>query len=148
MNESQARLDRRKKKGVQDVTEVKLLADATEAKRRVGKLCFILHLLGFPHNHGVVIEDERMKKYRLSRLQNEAIGSSLANQNVEKKWVELLAKDIPGELDREIRSQQEECRKIIQSKDELIAEFQKQLRMKDEEYVTSLRKQVRDLYHL
>ena len=36
--ESQARLDRRKKKGFQDVTEVKLLADVTEAKRREGKL--------------------------------------------------------------------------------------------------------------
>ena len=86
-----------------------------------------------------------MKKYRLSRLQNEAIGSSQANQNVEKKWVELLSKDIPGELDHEIREQQEECNKIIQSKDELIFEFQKQLRMKDEDYVHSLRKQVRDL---
>ena len=36
--ESQGRLDRRKKKGIQDVTEVKLQADAVEAKRRIGRL--------------------------------------------------------------------------------------------------------------
>ena len=83
-----------------------------------------------------------MKKSRLSRLQNEAIGSSLANQNVEKKWVEMLSKDIPNELDQEIRLQLEECRKIVHSKDELINEFQRQLRLKDQEYVNSLKKQV------
>ena len=56
--------------------------------------------------------------------------------------MDLLAKDVPGDLNKEIRTQQADCQKIIQSKDELISEFQKHLRLKDEEYVNTLRKQV------
>jgi dynein regulatory complex protein 1 len=76
-------------------------------------------------------------------MQNEAISSSKANASIESKWVDLLAKDIPQELESEIHQQMQDCNAIIKSKDDLILEFQKQLRYKDEEYVNTLRKQVR-----
>ena len=61
------------------------------------------------------------------------------------KWAELLDKDIPQELQKDIQSQMEACNAIIASKDELITDFQTQLRGKDEEYVRTLRQQSEDI---
>ena len=48
--------------------------------------------------------------------------------------------EIPQELHEDMQSQMEACTEVIKSKDELIADFQRQLRAKDEEYVRALSK--------
>jgi dynein regulatory complex protein 1 len=59
-----------------------------------------------------------------------------------------LEKEIPQELHQEIQAQMASCSSIIHSKDELISEFQRQLRGKDEEYVRTLRQQSEDVDEL
>lgn len=52
---------------------------------------------------------------------------------------------LPPQLHREILSQKKSCSDIINSKDELIKEFQQQLKSKDEEYVKALKQQADDV---
>lgn len=128
MEESLLSLDRRKHTGLDLVTSVRVKNTDQEAKRRV--------------------EDEEVKKHRLAKLQQEALTSAKANAAIEMKWAELLEKDIPQELHHEIQLQMEACGAIIRSKDELIADFQAQLRSKDEEYVRALRQHAEDIDEL
>ena len=81
----------------------------------------------------------------MTKLQQEALASAKANAAIEMKWAEFLEKDIPQELQKDIQSQMESCNAIIASKDELISDFQLQLRGKDEEYVRTLRQQAEDI---
>lgn len=74
----------------------------------------------------------------MNKLQQEALSSAKANAAVEMKWAELLEKSIPQELYHEIQTQMTDCNTIIKSKDQLIKEFQNQLRAKDEEYIKVL----------
>jgi len=121
-------LDRRKHAALQEVTSVRVKTDVNEAKRR--------------------IEDDDMRRDRLGKLQQEAFSSAKANAAVEMKWAELLEKEIPQELHRDIQVQMDACAAIIKSKDVLIVEFQRQLRSKDEEYVRTLRQQAEDVEDL
>lgn len=128
VSDSLLHLDRRKHKGLQDVTSLRVRTDVAEAKRRLG--------------------EEDIRKDRLTKLQQEAFSSAKANAAIDMKWSELLTKDIPQELHRDISIQNESCSAVIRSKDELIAEFQRQLRAKDEEYVRALRRQAEDINDL
>ena len=123
--ESVLHLDRRKHAGLQDVTSIRVATDETESKRRE--------------------TDENIRRDRLLKLQGEALSSAKANAAIEMKWAELLDMDIPQALHHEIQNQMESCKGAIQSKDDLIADFQKQLRSKDEEYVRTLRQQGEDV---
>lgn len=128
VSESIFNLDNRKHSGLQDVTAVRVAIDELESKRR--------------------IEDEQLRRDRLGKLQHEALSSAKANAAIEMKWAELLEKEIPQELYADIQLQIAGCNKIIKSKDDLINEFQRQLRGKDEEYVRTLRQQAEDVEEL
>jgi len=125
VSDSLLHLDRRKHTGLQEMTQLRVKTDAGEAKRRLA--------------------DEDIRKDRLSKLQQEAFASAKANAAIDMKWSELLTKDIPQELHRDISLQNESCSSVIRSKDDLISEFQRQLRAKDEEYVRALRSQAEDV---
>lgn len=118
-------LDNRKHKGLQNVTSYRIKTNEAESKRR--------------------IEDDNIRRARLSKLQTEALASAKANAAIEIKWAELLEQDIPQELHQEIQVQMDACNVIIKSKDELISSFQNQLRNKDEEYVRTIRRQGDDI---
>ena len=64
------------------------------------------------------------------------------------RWADLLDKQIPQELFTAIEEQKKNCAAIIASKDKLISEFHLQLKMKDEEYVKSLKSQSDDVENL
>lgn len=127
-DDSILRLDQRKHSGIQLVTSSRVANHDYESKRR--------------------IEEEDVKKNRLQKLQNEALVSAKANAAIEMKWTELLDKEIPQELHHEIQLQMESCNAVIRSKDELIHDFQQQLRSKDEEYVRALRQHAEDIDEL
>ena len=125
VSDSMLHLDRRKHTGLEQVTSLRVKSDVEENKRRV--------------------EEEDVRKDRLGKLQGEAFGSAKANAAIEMRWAELLEKEIPQELHEDMQSQLEACTEVIRSKDELIANFQRQLRAKDEEYVRALRQQSEDV---
>ena len=128
VSDSLFNLDRRKHTGLQAVTAIRVNTDSSETKRR--------------------IDEEDLRKDRLRKLQHEAVGSAKANAAIEMKWAELMERDIPQELHHDIQSQMSSCSNALRGKDELIGEFQRQLRAKDEEYVRTLRKQAEDIEEL
>jgi dynein regulatory complex protein 1 len=125
INTSLSRLDKRKGAGIDDVTSIRVEADANENVRRIGE------------------EDRRQD--RLRRLQEEAVLSGKRNAAVEMRWAELLDYNMPQDLLNEINAQKSACGQIIESKDRIIKEFQAQLKGKDEEYVKSLKRQAEDV---
>jgi dynein regulatory complex protein 1 len=128
VSESMLTLDRKKHSGLETVTSLRVKSDVSESQRR--------------------IDEENTRKDRLSKLQGEAFGSAKANAAIEMRWAELLEKEIPQELHAEMQMQMQACTEVIKSKDELIADFQRQLRAKDEEYVRALRQQSEEVSSL
>lgn len=126
--DSLAHLDKKKMRGIEGVTNVRVAADWRESQRRD--------------------EEEKQRQERLHRLQEEAVRSGKQNAAVELRWSELLDQNMPQELHDEIESQKAACAEIIASKDTLIREFQLQLKAKDEEYVKSLKQQAQDIEDL
>ena len=118
-------LDKKKASGISSVTDIRVSADFRENQRRIA--------------------EEQLRQDRLQRLQEEAVRSGKQNAAVEMRWAELLDQNMPQELHREILSQKTNCADIIASKDELIREFQQQLKSKDEEYVKALKQQSSDI---
>ena len=118
-------LDKRKVVGLKEITQVRIKSDESEAIRR--------------------LRDDELRRERLGKLQQEGLSSAKANAAIDMKWAELLEKEIPQELHHDIQMQMTTCSSVIRSKDEIIAEFQRQLRAKDEEYVRSLRVQADDI---
>ena len=125
MANSLAHLDKKKASGISSVTDIRVNADFRENQRR--------------------INEEELRQERLQRLQEEAVRSGKQNAAVEMRWAELLDQNMPQELHKEIVSQKAACANIISSKDELIREFQQQLKSKDEEYVKALKQQADDI---
>jgi len=128
VSESMLMLDRRKHSGLETVTALRVKSDVSESQRR--------------------IDEDSIRKDRLGKLQGDAFSSAKANAAIEMRWAELLEKEIPQELHAEMQLQMEACTDVIKSKDELIGEFQRQLRAKDEEYVRALRQQSEDVTSL
>ena len=126
--DSLSHLDKKKKKVMDRVTSIRVVADERENDRRA--------------------EEEKSRQDRLVRLQNEAIFSSRANAAIEMKWNELSKYEIPQDLQADIDMQKESCSEIMLSKDLLIEELQGKLKEKDEEYVTSLRLQAEEIDEL
>ncbi|KAG5186134.1 sperm tail-domain-containing protein [Tribonema minus] len=126
--DSLAHLDKNKSAGIDSVTAVRVAADDRETQRRVA--------------------EEAARLERMRRLQEESVLSSRANAAVEMRWGELLEQGMPRELHAEVEAQRDACAAIVASKDALIAEFQAQLRAKDEEYVKALKAQAVDVTEL
>ncbi|GMI56192.1 hypothetical protein TeGR_g5314, partial [Tetraparma gracilis] len=96
-------------------------------------------------HHQRRIAEETLRQERLQRLQEEAVRSGKQNAAVEMRWAELLDQAMPQELQKEIEQQKGACVDIIRSKDDLIRDFQQQLKSKDEEYVKALKQQSDDV---
>lgn len=118
-------LDAKKASTIENVTSIRVHADLRENERR--------------------IEEEDRRQDRLWRLQEEAVASGKANAAVEMRWNDLMQHNMPQDLHREIEAQKSACKAIIQSKDQLIREFQAELKAKDEEYVKALQQQREDI---
>ena len=126
--QSLAHIDRVKAQSIENVTSIRVQADNAENQRR--------------------IREEDNRQNRLRRLQEEAIESGKRNAAVEMRWQELMNYNMPQDLMVELRKQKGGCERIISSKDELIKEFNNELKSKDEEYVKSLKQQEEDITQL
>ena len=123
--DSRARIDKLKTSGAGEVTKVRIIGDSRENERR--------------------INEEVSRQQRRQKLLYEAESSARQNAAVAMKWSALFDKEIPQELLAEIELQRDACERIIQSKDRLIKEFKSELKMKDDEYVKSLKRQNDDI---
>jgi dynein regulatory complex protein 1 len=125
---SRKKLDHLKTVGMEEVTKFRIETDVAENERRIA--------------------EEGQRENRLQKKHDEAASSNKRNASVQMKWQALYEKTIPQDLLKEINAQKEACDKIIHSKDRLIAEFQQELKQKDEDYVKALKKQAEDIDRL
>ncbi|CAM9701106.1 unnamed protein product, partial [Laminaria digitata] len=126
--DSLGHLDKKKGRGIDAVTAVRVSADDRETQRRMA--------------------EEHARQERLQHLQEEAVRSGKQNAAVEMRWAELLDENMPQELHRHIEEQKTACSEIVASKDALVNDFQVQLKVKDEEYVKALKQQAEDVEEL
>ncbi|CAN0458088.1 unnamed protein product, partial [Ectocarpus sp. 8 AP-2014] len=126
--DSLGHLDKKKGRGIDAVTAVRVSADDRETQRRMA--------------------EEHARQERLQRLQEEAVRSGKQNAAVEMRWAELLDENMPQELHKSIEEQKAACAEIVASKDALVNDFQVQLKVKDEEYVKALKQQAEDVEEL
>ena len=82
---------------------------------------------------------------RRHKLLFEAESSARRNAAISMKWTVLYQIDIPMDLHQEMKAQEAACWRIIEAKDNLIRDFQAELKAKDEQYVKALRQGVQDL---
>merc|ERR1711871_1183502 len=122
---SRAHIDKVQRSGTTMVTTVRAASDERENIRR--------------------INEEERRRVRRQNLDTEARVSAKRNAAVAMRWSSILEKDIPEEILAEMMLQKEECDRIVLSKDTLITEFERELRVKDETYVKSLKKQSEDI---
>jgi len=125
---SRAHIDKVQRSGTSTVVRVRESSDERENIRR--------------------INEEERRRVRRQNLETEARVSAKRNAAVAMRWSSILEKDIPEEILAEMMLQKEECDRIVLSKDTLIQEFERELRVKDETYVKSLKKQAEDIDEL
>jgi len=121
-------VDRMKASTLESVTSIRVEADHVENSRRVQE------------------EDRRQK--RLHVMQNEALASGTKNASIEVRWSELTKYNMPLELDDEIKKQDSNCKTILDSKNKVIDSFQREIKVKDDEYVKALKRQSEDIENL
>jgi len=78
----------------------------------------------------------------------EAESSARRNAAITMKWTVLYQIEVPMDLHQEMKAQEAGCWRIIEAKDNLIRDFQAELKAKDEQYVKALRQGVQDLDQL
>ena len=122
---SKERLEKLVTDGTQLVTNVAVAVDAREVKRRQ--------------------EDDEGRKARYDKLEAEANAGEERFQEIVRKWNQSSAKCVPQELQHVMQQQKEACNEMFQEKEKLIAEFQEELKGKDEQYVKLLKTQAEDV---
>lgn len=125
---SAAVLERLRTETWDDLTNIRVRFDDQENQRRI------------------IEENNRLDRYEA--LQIEAVTSGRKNAAIEMKWADLLNMDIPQELNDQLQLQKNACRQIIESKERRIADFQNELKNKDEEYIKMLKQQGTDVTEL
>ena len=126
--DSRKRLNKTKALGDERVTAVRVSADTREAERRTA-------------------EEARRQELR-GKLLREAESSARNNAVIAMRWADLFAINVPQDLHAEIMKQKAACDRIIASKDKLVAEIKAELKLKDDDYVRSLRKQAEEVDQL
>lgn len=121
-------LDKKKASGIDDTTIIRVNADLRESQRRV--------------------KDEAQRQDRMKSLDDEARFSTESNLSIAARWSELDILKIPQDLHKAIEEQKAKCAAVLASKDALIAEFHLALKLKDEDYVKTLKKQADDIEEL
>mmetsp|Transcript_11619 Transcript_11619/g.17184 ORF Transcript_11619/g.17184 Transcript_11619/m.17184 type:complete len:713 (+) Transcript_11619:59-2197(+) len=114
-----------KQDGLNLVTKIRVDGDHEENERRI---------------HQEALMDNLQQK-----LHQESTTSSKKNAAVSMKWPDILSKSIPQDIKRDLEEQQIECKKIIEGKNNILQELQNILKQKDQEYVSALRKQAKDM---
>ncbi|OCT81545.1 hypothetical protein XELAEV_18028367mg [Xenopus laevis] len=123
--DSRQRLGKLVNDGSQLVTNIQIATDARETQRRG--------------------EEEELKRLRREKLDNEAKSSLEKFEEITKRWTLDKAKQVPQKMWEILNTQQQQCAQLIEDKNNLISDLQKELRRKDDQYVKDLKKQAEDI---
>jgi len=118
-------LDLAKERTLEEITSVRIAADARELERRA-------------------LEAARVAD-RQQKLREEAGIAARANASVTMRWADLRERALPQELANELEEQKAACMRILQARDVLINGLTLELKQKDEEFVKGLSQQRLDI---
>lgn len=91
------------------------------------------------------LQQEMKQEALQQKLINESVASTKRQAALSMKWPAIFAKVIPQEINEDIITQLETCKKVLDSKNRIIQELDAELRSKDDEYVKALKKQSKDV---
>uniref|UniRef100_A0A8K9WW66 Dynein regulatory complex protein 1 n=1 Tax=Oncorhynchus mykiss TaxID=8022 RepID=A0A8K9WW66_ONCMY len=111
--------------GTELVTNIQVAADSRESRRQT--------------------EVEEAHRLRVEKLENEAKSSLEKFEEITRKWTVAKMKEIPQDLRDSLSSQQQLCALLIEDKNKLIHELQKEMKLSDDRYVKDLKKQAEDV---
>lgn len=91
------------------------------------------------------IKEEQKREQRAKNIAAEIYANETKNIEVIFNWQQIEKMENTEELAKEVKKQNEECKKIIDSKETLIHDLEDELVKKDEEYKDSLKKMETDI---
>lgn len=94
------------------------------------------------------VREETLAASRVSKTEVDSANSQTRHAAITMQFDDLMQILVPQDLAREMTQQREQCRKVIDAKDKLTDEFRAQMRDKEEEYVTALKRQSIDIEEL
>ncbi|KAL2082211.1 hypothetical protein ACEWY4_022029 [Coilia grayii] len=118
---SERRIQKLKIDGTELVSNIQVAADARESQRRD--------------------EQEEERRLRLEKLEAEAKSSLEKFEEISKKWSEAKVREIPQQLRDALKSQSQLCATLLEDKNKLIHDLQKELKVSDDRYVRDLKRQ-------
>jgi len=133
VSRSRAELTQLKTGANEAVTRYRVVTDAHEGHRR--------------------IKEEALAVERRAKITEDADSSFKLHGSIQMRFDDLFAHNpantiLPQDLMRDLTAQREACKKVIDVKDKLIDELRRQMVAKEEDYVSSLKKQADDIDHL
>uniref|UniRef100_A0A8C8HBK5 Dynein regulatory complex protein 1 n=1 Tax=Oncorhynchus tshawytscha TaxID=74940 RepID=A0A8C8HBK5_ONCTS len=126
VEQSEKRMIKLQSDGTELVTNIQVAADSRESQRQTE-----------------VEEAHRLS--RVEKLENEAKSSLEKFEEITRKWTVAKMKEIPQDLRDSLSSQQQLCALLIEDKNKLIHELQKEMKLSDDRYVKDLKKQAEDV---
>jgi len=121
---SKGTVEKRKAETWETITRIRAQADEMENNRR--------------------IREELRKNERTKKIGDEIYSNETRNIAVIFNWQQIDKIENTEELANEVKKQNEECKRILDSKDKLIKELNEELVQKDEEYKESLKRMGED----
>ncbi len=97
------------------------------------------------HNIAEYTESLSCNPVRYEKLEAEVTAGAERFDEIMRKWLAAKNKAIPQELQELLQQQRAACDAMIEEKDKLTAEFQQELKAKDDQYVKYLKKQAEDV---
>eukprot|EP00826_Nyctotherus_ovalis_P040402 TRINITY_DN3985_c0_g1_i9.p1 TRINITY_DN3985_c0_g1~~TRINITY_DN3985_c0_g1_i9.p1 ORF type:complete len:671 (-),score=303.89 TRINITY_DN3985_c0_g1_i9:122-2134(-) len=120
ISHSKGVIEKRKAETWEAITRIRAQADEMENNRR--------------------IREELRRNERTKKIGEEIYSNETRNIGVIFNWQQIDRIENTEELAGEVRKQNEECKRILESKDKLIKELSEELVQKDEEYKDSLKR--------
>ena len=125
INEAKAQIEKAKRDTWNNITKIRTEGDELENNRR--------------------IKEELKREERAKKISNEIYSNETKNISVIFKIQDIEKMENTEELDKEVKTQTEECAKIIATKNNLITDLETELVDKDEEYKETLKKMGMDI---
>ncbi len=122
---SKGNIEKAKRETWECITKIRTQADEMENNRR--------------------IKEEQRREVRTKKIADEIYSDGTKNISVIFNLQQIEKMENTEELAREVQKQNEECKKIMDSKDSLIRELEDELVQKDEEYKESLKRMGMDI---
>ncbi|XP_005990964.1 dynein regulatory complex protein 1 isoform X2 [Latimeria chalumnae] len=125
IEDSRQRLTKLQRDGTELVSNIQVAGDSREAQRR--------------------IEQEEARRQRTEKMENEAKASQEKFEDITRKWMTTNTMQIPQDFRDLLNMQQQQCAFLIEEKNKLISDLQKELKLGDDRYVKDLKKQGEDI---